>query len=241
MSKSPRWLIMIHQLPPTPAYARVKVHRRLQQLGALPVKQTVYALPNSPQSLEDFEWLRTEIESLGGNAIIATADFLAGVSNRTLQPAEPSRKRARSASVTPGSTWVTRRGVEVDRMASAWLIRRYIDQDAVFRFVDERKYRPRAGALRFDMADGEYAHEGDRCTFETLLRRFDLRRASLQRIGEMVHDLDLKDEKFRHPERRAFGVAMRRIVRTQRTDAARLDAAFAYLDELQTRLSASAP
>ena len=126
-------------------------------------------------------------------------------------------------------------------MASAWLIRRYIDPEAVFRFVTERGYRPTPGALRFDMADGEYTHEGDRCTFETLLRRFDLRRASLQRIGEIVHDLDLKDDKFRHPERRAFGAAMRRIIRAKRTDAARLDAAFTYLDGLQTRLSAPAP
>jgi hypothetical protein len=237
VSKSPRWLIMIHQLPPQPAYARVKVHRRLQQLGARLVKQTVYALPNSDEALEDFQWLRAEIEALGGNAIIATADFLAGVSNKDLEPDEPSRQRVRAASVPAGSTWVTRRGVEVDRMASAWLIRRFIDAEADFTFVDERKYRPSRGAVRFDMPDAEFTHEGDRCTFETLLRRFDLRRASLQRIGEMVHDLDLKDGKFGHPEGRAFGAAMRRIIRAEPKDEGRLRRAFEYLDTLHGRLS----
>jgi hypothetical protein len=235
-SKSPRWLIMIHQLPPQPAYARVKIHRRLQQLGARLVKQTVYALPNSDEALEDFQWLREEIESLGGNAIIAAADFVAGISNADLEPAAKARKRGRSSSVSPGTTWVTRAGVEVDRMASAWLIRRFIDPEARFRFVDERKYRPGRGALRFDMADGEYTHEGDRCTFETLLRRFDLRRASLQRIAEIVHDLDFKDGKFDPPERRAFATAMTRIVRAEPDDDARLERAFEYLDALNDRL-----
>jgi hypothetical protein len=233
-----RWLILIHQLPPTPAYARVKVHRRLQQLGAQSLKQTVYALPNSAQALEDFTWLRKEIEALGGNAIIASADFLAGVSNRDLEPPAEAPRRARSASVEPGSTWVTRRGVEIDRMASAWLIRRFVDPAARFEFVDERTWRPRRGVVRFDMADAEYTHEGDRCTFETLLRRFDIRRATLQQIGEIVHDLDLKDRKFNHPARTSFGAAMRRIIRAEPGDDARLERAFAWLDAFHERLSA---
>ncbi len=239
MGKSPRWLIMIHQLPPKPAYARVKVHRRLQQLGAVPVKQTVYALPNTDEALEDFQWLLTEIEALGGHAIIAAADFLAGVSNKDLEPADQSKKRERSESVAPGSVWVTRRGVEFDRMASAWLIRRFIDPEARFKFVDERTYRPSAKTLRFDMSDAEFTHEGDRCTFETLLRRFDLRRASLQHIGEIVHDLDLKDGKFGHADRRAVGAALRRIMRDEPKDDARLALAFDYLDRFHERLKAS--
>jgi hypothetical protein len=231
-------LILIHQLPPTPAYARVKVHRRLQQLGAHSLKQTVYALPNSPQALEDFTWLRKEIEALGGNAMIATADFLAGVSNTDLEPPTETPRRARSASIEPGSTWATRRGVEIDRMASAWLIRRFIDPEARFQFVDERTWRPRRGVVRFDMTNAEYTHEGDRCTFETLLRRFDIRRAALQRIGEVVHDLDLKDSRFGHAEGRRFGGAMRRIIRTERSDEGRLEKAFAWLDAFYKDLGA---
>jgi hypothetical protein len=71
-----------------------------------------------------------------------------------------------------GRTWVTRENVFVDRMASAWLIQRFIDADARFRYVPGDNYRPARGKreLRFDMFDGEFTHEGDRCTFETLVR-----------------------------------------------------------------------
>ena len=76
-----------------------------------------------------------------------------------------------------GRTWVTRKGVFVDRMASAWLIRRFIDPDARFKFVRRTRYRATPkGELRFDMFEGEFTHEGDRCTFETLLDRFALAR-----------------------------------------------------------------
>src|SRR5262249_46569103 len=63
-----------------------------------------------------------------------------------------------------GRVWVTRRGIHVDRMASAWLIRRFIDKDARFKFVPGKGYRPEPGELRFDMFEAEFTHEGDRCT-----------------------------------------------------------------------------
>jgi hypothetical protein len=68
-----RWLLLALQLPAHPSNARVKTWRRLQQLGAVPVKHAVYVLPNSMQALEDFEWLRTEIEAFGGQATVFTA------------------------------------------------------------------------------------------------------------------------------------------------------------------------
>ena len=74
-------------------------------------------------------------------------------------------------------------------------------------------------------------------TFESLLRHFDLRRAPLQRIGEIVHDLDLKDDKFGRPERRAFAAAMTRVVRSEPDDADRLARAFDHLDRLYERLA----
>ena len=76
-----RWLLLIHQLPPKPDYLRVKVRRRLKGIGAVPVKHTVYLLPNTSDALEDFHWLREEIESQGGSAIIAEATFV-GRTNR---------------------------------------------------------------------------------------------------------------------------------------------------------------
>src|SRR2546430_4509109 len=69
-----------------------------------------------------------------------------------------------------GRTWVTRQGVHVDRIASAWLIRRFIDPEAQFKFVSGKGYRPSEGELRFDMFQAEFTHEGDKCTFEEIGR-----------------------------------------------------------------------
>jgi hypothetical protein len=97
-------------------------------------------------------------------------------------------------------TWVTREGVYVDRIASAWLIRRFIDPEARFKFVSGKGYRPDEGELRFDMFEAEFTHEGDKCTFEVLLERAALKDAGLRAIGEIIHDIDLKDGKFARTE-----------------------------------------
>lgn len=69
-----RWLLLVHQLPSTPSNLRVRTWRRLQQLGALPVKQAVYVLPDTANAREDFEWLKTEITAAGGDATVFAAD-----------------------------------------------------------------------------------------------------------------------------------------------------------------------
>jgi hypothetical protein len=99
-----------------------------------------------------------------------------------------------------GRTWVTRQGVHVDRIASAWLIRRFIDPEAGFKFVAGKDYRPDKGELRFDMFQAEFTHEGDKCTFEVLLDRGALNDPALRAIAEIVHDIDLKDDKFGRTE-----------------------------------------
>jgi hypothetical protein len=95
-----------------------------------------------------------------------------------------------------GRTWVTRQGVHVDRIASTWLIRRFIDEKAAFKFVPAKGYVPEAGELRFDLFDAELTHVGDWCTFEVLMATANLSDPALQAIAEIVHDIDLKDEKF---------------------------------------------
>ncbi len=136
MNEAADWLLFLHQLPPKPDYVRVKVRRRLKGLGAALVKNTVYVLPNSDDALEDFQWLREEIVAQGGTAIIAEASFVEGISDEELHAmvetaradladVEPAGSPAEA--IEPGRTWVTRQGVFVDRMASAWLIRRSID------------------------------------------------------------------------------------------------------------------
>mgnify|MGYP001589890570 CR=1 FL=1 len=105
-----------------------------------------------------------------------------------------------------GITWVTRRGIKVDRMASAWLIRRFIDPEARFKFVEAKGYVPEPAERRFDMFDAEYTHEGDACTFEVLVRRFRLADPALVPLAEIVHDIDLKDGRYGRAE--AAGVAL---------------------------------
>ena len=100
-------------------------------------------------------------------------------------------------------TWVTRPRPGVDRMSSAWLIRRFVDPEAKFAFAEKPEGVP--GSVPFDMFGVLFGHEGNSCTFETLLRRFSICGNALMRIGQIVHNLDLKDERFETPEAVAIG------------------------------------
>ncbi len=97
-----------------------------------------------------------------------------------------------------GKTWLTRPRPEIDRVGSAWLIRRFIDPRAKFIFAaavpSNREIIP------FDMVDVEFSHHGECCTFETLIRRFGIEDKAIRKIAEMIHDADLEDEKFQRVE-----------------------------------------
>ncbi|HMC83634.1 MAG TPA: chromate resistance protein ChrB domain-containing protein [Candidatus Polarisedimenticolia bacterium] len=310
-----RWSMLIHQIPPKPNYLRVKIWRRLQRLGAVAIKNSVYVLPKSEQAREDFEWVLREIVEGGGDGSICEARFVEGLSDQQVeslfheareadyaQIAEETRRlagrlpsgakwsaetkaqvdaeltrlkrrlaevvsidflgasgrektnglltglegRLRSASggkkqasrsmMSPadfrGRTWVTRKGIHVDRMASAWLIRRFIDNDARFKFVPGKDYRPEPGEVRFDMFEAEFTHEGDRCTFEVLLGRFSLADPGLREIAEIVHDVDLKDGKFGRQDALGFERLVAGIALAHREDKVRLERAGAVLDDL---------
>src|SRR4029079_1529027 len=181
-----RWLVFIHQLPAQPSNARVKICRRMQQIGAVAVKNAVYVLPNNEQSREDFEWLRAEVAALGGEATIFAATSVKGLppkfeerqvksSGRPSSRAPHQTEVVRPAVLDPkeyrGRVWVTRPRPGVDRFASAWLIRRFVDAEARFVFGSSPERAP--GAVPFDMYQaGGFKHEGDRCTFEVLCERF---------------------------------------------------------------------
>jgi hypothetical protein len=233
------WLLLIHQVPPKPDYLRVKVRRRLQKLGAAPLKNSVYVLPHTDEHLEDFQWLANEIVADGGDATICSATLLSGVTDReldTMFPA-PSAAEAPQTSGSPdGATWVTRQGVFIDRIASAWLIRRFIDARATFRFVPARGYKPKAGELRFDMFQGEYTHVGDRCTFETLLKEFGLRDRALTALGEIVHDIDCKDDKFGRDESAGVRAILEGIAHATDDDLQRLERGALVFDGLYRQL-----
>jgi hypothetical protein len=80
-ARDPRWLLLIHQIPPKPDYLRVKIWRRLQRVGAVAIKNSVYVMPRNDQSLEDFQWTVREITEGGGGAWICEAGFVEGISN----------------------------------------------------------------------------------------------------------------------------------------------------------------
>jgi hypothetical protein len=291
-----RWLLLIHQLPPKPDYFRVKIWRRLQSLGAIPIKNSVYALPFSDQATEDFQWLRKEITAGGGEASVCRAAFVDGLSDaqiealfrsaRDVEYAEVTRAaeqpgsaadaarlerrlreiagldhfgaggrktaeaalaklkthhaaRGRSAKRVRGQLWVTRPDVYVDRIASAWLIKRFIDPKARFVFGGDDA---REGAVSFDMFEGDYTHEGDRCTFEVLLQRFGLEQdAALRAIAEMVHDIDCKDGKFGRSETAGFASLLDGIVKRNGRDAARLERGAELLSDLYESVRPSPP
>ncbi len=285
------WLLLIHQLPPKPDYLRAKIGRRLQRIGALSIKNTVYLLPSTEQTLEDFEWTAAEIRSGGGEANVFEARFVDGLSDGDVQKrfndardadyapliAEARallkrKKRDREAidelrkrtaeieridffGAPNGQTlnalleeappaerdvprhlrdkvWVTRAGVHVDRIACAWLIRRFIDAQAKFRFVSGKAHQPAASEIRFDMFEAEFTHDGNRCTFEVLLDHIRPGDRALRAIAEIVHDIDLKEERVRHREGPGIAALIDGITLAHRDDMQRIDRASEALDDL---------
>ena len=104
--------------------------------------------------------------------------------------------------------WATRAGVHIDRAACAWLLRRFIDADASFVFVDDPADVP-VDATAFDMRGVELGHHGGDCSFETILRRYQLEDPVLWKLAELVHEADLDDERFDAPEARGLDVILR--------------------------------
>jgi hypothetical protein len=315
------WLVLIHRLPPTPSYLRVKIGRLLDRIGAVAVKNTVYVLPKSDDAQEHFQWIVKKVLQEGGEATVLEARFVVGLKDseverlfrdardqdyrellkqaRELQPSlarslagrkrrskveselrrlrrqlgevvamdffgAPGRQaaellisgleeRLRAAEDVPvqraptsyrpedyrGRTWVTRKDIHVDRMACAWLIRRFIDPSATFRFVPGKTHVPHNGEVRFDMFEGEFTHEGDKCSFEVLIERLKLGDQALRPLAEIVHDIDLRDEKFRRPETPGIESVIRSIAHSHASDTDRVARASAVLDDLYEYLKRS--
>jgi len=184
------------------------------------VKNGVHVLPNSSQAQEDFEWLKAEVRALGGQATVFEASTIEGLDDKRLRQqfhaaSKPVRIARRKLPVLPtgpvlsakdfrGRQWVTRPRPGVDRFASAWLIRRFIDPNARFFFATSPERWPEA--VPFDMyQSGGFKHEGDLCTFEVLTARFGIRDDAVKEIGEIVHDLDLKEQRFGHTHAPTIG------------------------------------
>jgi hypothetical protein len=104
--------------------------------------------------------------------------------------------------------WATRAGVHIDRAACAWLICRHIDPEPEFVFVDDPRLVP-SDATPFDMRGAELSHHGGDCSFETILRRYELDDPVLWKLAEIVHEADIDDERFDAPEARGLDVVLR--------------------------------
>jgi hypothetical protein len=310
-----RWLLFVHQLPSGPSNLRVRTWRRLQQLGAIPIKQAVYALPDTPSAREDFEWLKTEVKAAGGDVSVFAADHVDAWSDdglieefrhsrqeayavlardieKVLQRAarnrRPSGTRApavrrllevfrerltgiehidffgsagrdhvatlltrlenhasdKDARLTAtkgagptdthnyqGRLWMTRPRPGVDRMASAWLIRRFIDPQAQFGFAADRDGVP-DDAVAFDMFGVDFSHQGEGCSFETLCGVFKIQEPAVARIAAIVHDLDLKDHRFGAPEAVTVGHVIDGLQRAHGDDDTLLSQGMALFDSL---------
>ncbi len=293
------WLLLVHQFPAKPAYLRVKIWRRLQSLGVVSLKNSVYVLPATEQTRKDIQGLLREIERNGGDGVICEASFISGMRDdqvralfnaardasydtlakdvrlfsqarhKAKRPAsglEPAliKFRQRLAEIAridyfgagkrqtvegllatlehspiakaPASgkravidakqlsarTWVTRQDIHVDRIACTWLIKRFIDHEAQFKFVPGKTYQPQPGELRYDMHEAEFTHEGDNCSFETLLKRVGIANPALHAIAEIIHDIDLKDGKFGRSETAGIAHVIAGICRTHAEDEARV-------------------
>jgi len=141
-----------------------------------------------------------------------------------------------------GKTWLTRPRPGVDRMSSAWLIRRFIDADAKFIFGDPSKTRdaiPRE-AILFDTFEAEFGHHASHCTFETLCARFGIVDEGAQWIGRIVHDLDLKEDTYHEPEAATVGRLVDGLRQMYHDDQALLSQGIATFEALYQSIAADA-
>jgi len=275
----------------------------------------VYVLPNTDQCREDFEWIRSEIVALKGEATVFAADALGQGgddlvaafqrardadykalkrdADRLLSASRAARRRRApnrdggrrgvrrlrerfneieridffdapggqgaassigalerlAAGETPPATadapaltpaafrrrrWATRPRPGVDRMASAWLIRRFIDPKATFVFVE----RPADADVPFDMYTGEFSHQGMSCTFETLAQRLNILDPAVVRIGQIVHDLDMKERRYAPPEAPAVARMVDGLQAVHADDHALLEHGMAMFEALSRSFSA---
>jgi hypothetical protein len=155
-----------------------------------------------------------------------------GIGGRGVEPTGSITPKA--AADYQGRTWFTRKKPFIDRMASAWLIRRFVDSKAAFKFISESDLAAVGGnaATTFDIRNGEFTHIGDLCTFEVLVQSFGIRDKAVRKISEIVHDLDVKDDKYGNPEATGVEEILMGIRKTAKNDADGLERGVAVFDML---------
>lgn len=305
-----KWLLLLHQMPAKSETERVRIWRAQQKLGAISVKNSVSALPDTEHFRKSLIDLADQIISCGGDAIVTEGRFIFGLKSESLlqtynlqmetefkslakeiqstlkaaptnaseselmrwehkrtkfisqlndlslrgisasdgedqcrvglkeferklkAPHKKAQDQQKKLVVPKNAVWVTRKDPYIDRLASAWLIRRHIQKEAEILFVDIDKYVHKQHHFRFDVFNGEFTHIGDQCTFEVLVEHFKIRLPAIRALAEVVHDLDIKDGKFDRPETPGIRMALEGIIHGYKNDEKRLEAAMNLFDSL---------
>jgi hypothetical protein len=175
------------------------------------IQEQVVRLAKDHQRIRDIDFF----DAPGGAEVRRLEEAIA---MRTRRPEAPRREEPATMDLTKlrGRRWVTRPRPHIDRIASAWLIKRFIDADATFIFAAPPDFPP--DAVPFDTPGVELTHHGEDCTFETLVKRARLRDRRLSRLAELVHEADLRDGKYPHEEARGIDVAIRALLAASQDD-----------------------
>jgi hypothetical protein len=197
------------------------------------VRDEVARLAKEHQRIHDIDFF----DAPGGAEVRRLEETIA---MRTRRPETARREAPPTLDLTKlrGRRWVTRPRPHVDRIASAWLIKRFIDPEAEFLFTPPAEF-PK-DAIPFDAPGVELSHQGEDCTFETLVRRARLRDRRLARLAELVHEADLRDGKFPHEEARGIDAASRALLAASPDDHQVLAQGMALFEGLYANTSRKA-
>ena len=317
--------MLFYSTPSKPVNLRVRAWRKLAKVGAVQLKGTVYILPYNEEHYEFFQWLVSEIVSLGGEGAFARVEAIENMEERDIvdlfnrqreeeygqieKGIDELERRAnsiRQGSENPGikallekvnkylrefdevkrkdffasnagirlekrlkviedlikglsgidskrsvpavvvkrleeyqgKRWVTRKRPFVDRMASAWLIRKFIDEKATFDFIDEEELKALGkDVVAFDAMGAEFTHQMDMCTFEVLIKSFRLKSKALKNIAEIVHELDIKDDRHKKPEAKGVEEILIGIRKTAKDDRQALEQGMVVFEMLYASMA----
>ncbi len=159
------------------------------------------------------------------------------IAMRTRRPETAKREERPTLDLSKlrGKRWVTRPRPHVDRIASAWLIKKFIDPDATFVFATPKDFP--ADAIPYDAPTVELSHVGEDCTFETLMKRARIKDRRVVRLAEIVHEADLRDGKYPHDEARGIDAAIRAFLAASPDDHKVLEQGIALFDGLYANTS----
>jgi len=200
----------------------------------LKLKEELKIIANQLNTIQKIDYFKSPLSIKAQNAFDSCTKSLLKIINKISAPFDEIEKETLKKKDFQGKKWVTRKRPHVDRMATAWLIKRFIDPHAKFAFVHEDNTK--INGIPFDMYHGEFSHQGDNCTFETILRRFNIKDKILKNISEIVHDIDLKDEKFSRNEAKGIDCILRGLLETFKNDNELLKRGFEMFEALYASL-----